>query len=92
LGAGRSHREQALAHGGGVVVHARLGDRVESGQPLAEVQVGERDVDMGAMLARVGSAFEIGPERVEPPRLVLGTVDEVAEEGAGNREQGTGHG
>jgi pyrimidine-nucleoside phosphorylase len=88
LGAGRSHREQALAHGGGIVVHSRLGDRVESGQPLAEILVGEREVDLDALVTRVASAFEIGPERVEPPRLVLGTVDEVFEEGAGNREQG----
>ncbi len=87
LGAGRRRQDEELAHNGGVVVQARIGDRIESGQPLAEVLVGEREVDQDAVLERVRSAFEIGPERVEPPRLILGTVDEVVERETGDREQ-----
>jgi pyrimidine-nucleoside phosphorylase len=83
LGAGRRRREEAVAHGGGLLVHVRIGDRVESGQPLAEILVGDREIDLGSVRARAHSAFEIGPEPVEPPRLVLGTVDEVAEKELG---------
>lgn len=85
LGAGRRRREQGLAYGGGVVVQVRLGDRIEAGQPLAEVQIGERTVDLDGILARVASAFEFGADRVEPPLLVLGTVDEVSEKELGAR-------
>jgi len=87
LGAGRRRQDEALAHGGGVVVQARIGDRIETGQPLAEVLVGEREVDQDAVLERVRSAFEIGPEHVEAPQLILGTVDEVVEQEIGDREQ-----
>jgi pyrimidine-nucleoside phosphorylase len=76
-GAGRSRFEQPLAHGGGVLVHARIGDRVEPGQPLATLLVGEREIDRERMAERLRSAFAIGPEAVDPPQLILGTVDEI---------------
>ena len=37
LGAGRRTKEDAIDHAVGVVVHAKRGDRVEEGQPLADV-------------------------------------------------------
>lgn len=87
LGAGRRRQEEVLAHGAGIAVSARIGDRIEPGQPLAEVLVGEREIDLEAVVRRVQEAFEIGPERVAPPRLVLGTVDEAAEAGTGDSGQ-----
>jgi pyrimidine-nucleoside phosphorylase len=80
LGAGRRHRNEALDHGAGLEVHARIGDRVEPGQVLATVLVGEREVDLEAVVERVRNAFEIGSEPVDPPELVVGTVDEVAQQ------------
>jgi len=85
LGAGRRQREDVLAHGGGLLVHARIGDRIESGQPLAEVLVGDREVDLESVMERALAAFEIGPAPVEPPQLILGTVDEVGETVLGSR-------
>jgi pyrimidine-nucleoside phosphorylase len=76
-GAGRSRVEEPLAHGAGILVHARIGERVESGQPLATLLVGEREIDRERMVERIRSAFAIGPEAVERPQLILGTVDEV---------------
>ena len=76
-GAGRSRRDETLAFGAGVTVHARLGDRVEFGRPLATLELGERRVDEEALARRIGAAFEIGDRPVEAPALVLGTVDEV---------------
>ncbi len=77
LGAGRRTRDEELAHGSGLVVRARIGDRVETGQPLADVLVGEREVDVEAITPRVCAAFTLGDEPVEPRPLVLGTVDEL---------------
>jgi pyrimidine-nucleoside phosphorylase len=81
LGAGRRTRDEAIDHGAGLLVHARIGDRVEAGQPLATILLGERAVDVEAAGRRVREAFEIGEEGVEPPPLILGTADELA--GAG---------
>ena len=77
VGAGRSHRDEALAFGAGITVHARLGDRVEPGQPLATLEIGARHVDVDSLAHRIGSAFEISDTRPEVLELVLGTVDEV---------------
>jgi thymidine phosphorylase len=76
-GAGRSRRDEELAFGGGVTVHARLGDRVEAGQPIATLEIGDRPVDADVLAHRIGSAFSIADAPPTVPALVLGTVDEV---------------
>jgi pyrimidine-nucleoside phosphorylase len=77
VGAGRRLVEEELAHGAGVVVHARIGDRVEKGQPIATLLVGTREIEKTRYLERIFRSFAIAPEAVEPPQLILGTVDEV---------------
>jgi pyrimidine-nucleoside phosphorylase len=77
VGAGRRRMDEPLAHGAGIIVHARIGDRVGRDQPLATLQVGEREVDEAALGERVLRAFELGPEPVSPPQLILGTVEEL---------------
>jgi len=77
LGAGRRERDERLAHGAGLEIHVRIGDPVTAGQLLATIHVGEREVDLDSAVERVRKAVEIGEERVEPPELILGTVDEV---------------
>jgi pyrimidine-nucleoside phosphorylase len=77
VGAGRRRVEEELAHGAGVLVHARIGDRVERGQPVATLLVGAREIDQPQMIERIRNSFLIGPDAVEPPRLVLGAVDDV---------------
>jgi thymidine phosphorylase len=81
LGAGRRSRDEPLAHGAGLEVHVRIGERIGPGQPLVTMQVGDREVDEDAIVERLLSAFEIGDEPVEPPSLILGTVDDVENEG-----------
>ncbi|MCU0305201.1 MAG: thymidine phosphorylase [Thermoanaerobaculales bacterium] len=77
-GAGRSRLDEPLDFAGGVRVHCRLGDRVERGQPLATLELGERPVDETALCSRIGAAFELGDDPPATlPALVLGTVDEV---------------
>jgi thymidine phosphorylase len=79
VGAGRRRVDEELAHGAGVLVHARIGDRIEVDQPVATLLVGEREVDQERLANRIREAFEIGPEPVEPPTLILGTAEDVAE-------------
>jgi len=86
IGAGRRSREEGLDHGAGILVHARIGDRLEPGQPLATVLMGDREIDVNAIEERVRGSFQIGSDRVSPPQLILGTVDEIAEEGLGTRD------
>lgn len=77
VGAGRSRRDETLAFGAGVTVHARIGDRVEPGQPMATLEVGERPVDVARISRRIETTFEIGDRPPPIPELVLGTVDQV---------------
>jgi pyrimidine-nucleoside phosphorylase len=79
VGAGRRRVDEELAHGAGVLVHARIGDRIEADQPIATLLVGEREVDQERLTQRIRNAFEIGPERVDPPKLILGTAEDIAE-------------
>jgi len=78
VGAGRRRVDEELAHGAGVMIHARIGDRVEQGQPLATLMLGEREVDEERLTGRIRDAFRIGPERVDPPALILGTAEDSA--------------
>jgi len=77
VGAGRRRVDEELDHGAGVLVHSRIGDRVEAGEPLATLLVGERVVDQEKLAERIRNAFTIEDQPVEPPALILGTVDEV---------------
>jgi thymidine phosphorylase len=79
VGAGRRRVDEDLAHGAGILVHARIGDRVEMGQPLATLAIGDREVDERRLVEKIRGAFVIGDEPVEPPQLILGTVDDIAE-------------
>ncbi len=76
-GAGRRRRDDVLDFGGGVTVLVRLGDRVEAGQPIALLELGERTVDEDDLVRRLEAAFDIGTEPPGRRDLVLGTVDDV---------------
>jgi pyrimidine-nucleoside phosphorylase len=84
LGAGRRTVTEPLAHGAGLIVHARLGQQVESGQPLATVLVGERPIDVESVCRRAGAVFTVAAQPCPVPPLVLGTVDDVASSVAHN--------
>jgi pyrimidine-nucleoside phosphorylase len=76
-GAGRRRRDDVLDFGGGVTVFVRLGERVEAGQPIASLELGERAVDEDDLVRRLEAAFDIGTEPPGRRDLVLGTVDDV---------------
>jgi len=79
VGAGRRRVDEELAHGAGVLVHARIGDRVEAGQPVATLLLGEREVDAERLVESIRQALTIGPETVERPALILGTAEDVGD-------------
>ncbi len=77
VGAGRRTVDEELALGAGLMIHARLGDRVEEKQPIASLLIGERVVDEARCVERVRNAFAIGDDPIDVPPLIVGTVDNV---------------
>jgi pyrimidine-nucleoside phosphorylase len=74
LGAGRRTKNEEIDHSVGVVVHAKRGDRVEEGQPLATIHA--RDVASArAAAAEVLAAYEIRDAPPEPRPVLLEVVD-----------------
>lgn len=73
LGAGRETAEDEIDHGVGIRVMAKIGDRVEAGDPLAELSFN----DAGRLPAAeelLAGAWTIADEAVEPAPLILETI------------------
>jgi pyrimidine-nucleoside phosphorylase len=73
MGAGRERKEDVIDHAVGIVVHAKPGDAVEAGQPLAHVFARTAE-GAEAAAAEVLAAYELADGPVERPPLLLGTV------------------
>jgi pyrimidine-nucleoside phosphorylase len=65
LGAGRRHKGDPVDPAVGVVVTARVGDRLERGAPLARVHA-RTDSDAEAAVRRVREAFTLSADAVSP--------------------------
>jgi pyrimidine-nucleoside phosphorylase len=72
LGAGRERKDDPVDHAVGVVCRAKRGDRVERGEPLAEIHARDRAAAEAAEAALL-AAYEIGDEP-EPRPLVLDVI------------------
>ncbi len=70
LGAGRASKEDEIDSSVGFTIEAKIGDRVERGQPLATVAYRD-DAKLDAALPVVSSAWTITDTRPEPPDLVI---------------------
>ena len=73
LGAGREKKGDPIDLRTGVILHAKVGDRVERGQPYAEVHVAGGPADTRA-IEEIRSAYRWSARRVAPRRLVLGRI------------------
>jgi pyrimidine-nucleoside phosphorylase len=73
LGAGREKKGDPIDHRTGIVLHAKVGDRVERGQPFADVHVAGKPGDAAA-IEEIRTAFEWSPTRVPRRRLFLGRI------------------
>lgn len=69
LGAGRARLDSKIDHGVGLMVEARIGDRIERGSPLVTLHFNaEGRVEEAAN--SIARAYTIGSERVDPPTLI----------------------
>jgi len=73
LGAGREKKGDPIDHRTGVLLHAKVGARVERGAAFAEVHHAGRPGDAAA-IEQVREAFAWSARPVARPRLVLGRV------------------
>jgi pyrimidine-nucleoside phosphorylase len=69
LGAGRLRKGDPIDPAVGIVVHPKIGDRLEAGQPIGEVHARDRDAAAEAG-RRVLAAMHVADGPVEPPPLV----------------------
>jgi pyrimidine-nucleoside phosphorylase len=72
LGGGRARAEDAVDHRVGLEIHARLGDRIEAGQPL--VTLHHADVGVEAAVALLGEAYVIDDGDVTPAPLFIDRI------------------
>jgi pyrimidine-nucleoside phosphorylase len=70
LGAGRATKDDAIDHAVGVVCLAKRGDRVEAGDPVAEVHARD-DASAERALADVAACYRLGPREPERRPIVL---------------------
>jgi len=73
LGAGREKKGDPIDHRTGILLHAKVGARVERGAAFAEVHHAGRATDSAA-IEQVRDAFAWSARPVERPKLVLGRV------------------
>ena len=67
LGAGRARVDSTIDPSVGVILHKKVGDRVEAGEPLCTVLVND-EPGIEVALAMIGEAYRIedGPVTAEP--------------------------
>jgi len=74
LGAGRLRKGDPIDPAVGIVVHPKIGDRVEEGETIGEIHARtEEDADEAA--GRTLAALTLGPDPVPPPPLILDWLD-----------------
>ncbi|HZG55412.1 pyrimidine-nucleoside phosphorylase [Paenibacillus sp.] len=76
LGAGRATKEASIDLSVGIRLRKRIGDRVEAGEPIAELHASAATADetLVAVARRTAEAFALQDERAEKPPLVYAVV------------------
>jgi thymidine phosphorylase len=69
LGAGREKKGDRIDLAVGMVLHAKVGDRVEPGQPLIEIHANDRG-RLEQARALVRAAYRFSSEPTAPPALI----------------------
>jgi pyrimidine-nucleoside phosphorylase len=70
LGAGRARVDSAIDPAVGVILHKKVGDRVEVGEPLCTVLINET-AQRDAAIAMIRDAYLIGDVPSSPPDLIV---------------------
>jgi pyrimidine-nucleoside phosphorylase len=71
IGCGRRTREDTIDFASGFLVEKTVGDRVEKGEPLAILCLGERPAPREGIERELAGLFEIGDEPIAPPVLAI---------------------
>ncbi|RMH64859.1 MAG: thymidine phosphorylase [Calditrichaeota bacterium] len=74
LGAGRLKQEDTLDMKAGLIIHKKIGDKVQSGEKLATL-LADNEARLDKAAPRVQNAYTIRDETVEPPTLILKYLD-----------------
>jgi thymidine phosphorylase len=75
LGAGRARKEDSIDHAVGLVLHAKIGDRVPAGAPLLEVHA-RTEQSVSEVRADLLAAYAWSDAAVDPGPLILGMVEQ----------------
>ena len=73
LGGGREKKGDTIDPAVGVIMHVRVGDRMESGQLLCDIHAND-PARLAQAQARLQQAFTVGPQPVTPPPLIHETL------------------
>jgi pyrimidine-nucleoside phosphorylase len=73
LGAGRTRKDDAIDHAVGIVLRAKRGDRVEAGEPLAEIHARD-EAAMNQAAREVAASFTLGATAPRERPIVLEVV------------------
>ena len=71
IGCGRRRREDEIDFASGFLVEKSVGDRVEKGETLAVLCLGERPAPRPGIEKELAALFEIGNEAAVPPDLAI---------------------
>jgi pyrimidine-nucleoside phosphorylase len=71
IGCGRRRREDEIDPAAGFLVEKTVGDRVEPGEPLAWLCLGEREPPRPNIERELAALFHVGDTKVEPPPLAI---------------------
>ncbi len=76
LGAGRARLEDPVDHGVGLLVHRKVGDGVQAGEPLCTVHYGDKGREAPEAVAdRVLRAYQIGEHPLPPELLIISRIE-----------------
>jgi pyrimidine-nucleoside phosphorylase len=70
LGGGREKKEDKIDHAVGLEFHKRIGDRVETGEPLATIHYNS-DAKLAEAKSRIAGSYHIGPEAPREKRPLV---------------------
>src|SRR6185295_5142134 len=69
LGAGRARLDTAIDLGVGLIVEAKIGDKIEQGQPLVTLHFNE-EARVEDAASDIHNAYTVGEHKVAPPQLI----------------------
>ena len=74
LGAGRNRKEDVIDPAAGILLHAKTGDAVKAGQPMATLYASREELLAGAE-AKLLASTVIGEDKPAARPLIVGVVE-----------------